>query len=148
MNKTDLHRTCLELLKTQISERSKAVIDAQESVFSNAKSSAGDKHETGRAMLQLEREKLGKQLANNELNLEILAKINSKGPSSKVGLGSLVVTSKAQYFLGISAGAFQHGSRSVYCISMATPIGKLLLGRATEDKVTFNGEEITVVAIY
>ena len=34
----------------------------RESLESEQKSSAGDKHETGRAMVQLEQEKLGKQL--------------------------------------------------------------------------------------
>ena len=33
---------------------------------SESKSSAGDKHETGRAMIQLEREKLGEQIKKAE----------------------------------------------------------------------------------
>ena len=35
----------------------------QLALTSESKSSAGDKHETGRAMIQLEREKLGNQIA-------------------------------------------------------------------------------------
>lgn len=36
--------------------------DIKEALFQDSKSTAGDKHETSRAMAQLEQEKLGKQL--------------------------------------------------------------------------------------
>ena len=35
--------------------------EIKEALFEEIKSSVGDKHETGRAMLQLEREKVGNQ---------------------------------------------------------------------------------------
>ena len=50
----------------------------QEALDSESKSSAGDKHETGRAMLQLEMEKAGQQLQEVEKMKLILEKIQSE----------------------------------------------------------------------
>ena len=64
--KKDLYLFCQAYIsnrKARIEARIAAVSEALEA---ESKSSAGDKHETGRAMLQLEREKLGHQLAEAE----------------------------------------------------------------------------------
>ncbi len=67
----------------------------QAALLSETKSSAGDKHETGRAMLQLEMEKASLQLdALNEMK-ETLDKINFSSNSDISKLGSLVITSSA-----------------------------------------------------
>lgn len=47
--------------KRLLLEEQKKVL--QGALMSESKSSAGDKHETGRAMVQLDREKLGNQIA-------------------------------------------------------------------------------------
>lgn len=119
----------------------------QESLSSETKSSAGDKHETGRAMLQLEREKLGVQLAEAENTKQLILKVNIDAKSDKVRLGSLVKTSKATYFISISAGELKTSEGSIFCISIATPIGQLLLGKSVGDLVFFNEVEILIEAI-
>jgi hypothetical protein len=43
-----------------------------ESLDSEGKSSAGDKHETGRAMIQLEREKLAQQRERNDQDIKYI----------------------------------------------------------------------------
>lgn len=58
-----LHFKCLEFIDNRFKTVQNTIQEIQESLLSEAKSSAGDKHETGRAMLQLEREKAGNQLA-------------------------------------------------------------------------------------
>jgi transcription elongation GreA/GreB family factor len=64
-----------------------------------------------------------------------------------VGLGNLVKTTKANYFLAISAGEFKIEGLSVYCISSETPIGKLLFGKTVGEVVTFNDNEIKITEI-
>ena len=68
------------------------------------KSSAGDKHETARAMLQLDREQAGERLVEIEKTLEVLHKINLSKTAAHAHLGSLVTTNKGNFFLSISLG--------------------------------------------
>jgi len=113
-------------LKQQLSEFCQQYVDGrtiriqdsiksiQESLSSETKSSAGDKHETGRAMLQLEREKLGQQLLEVERMAIILSRISISLKTNAVVLGSLVKTSKRDYFLAISAGAYKDNANPTY----------------------------------
>ncbi len=119
----------------------------QESLRSETKSSAGDKHETGRAMVQLEREKLGQQLAEAEKMQQVLAKVAPELVAVKVGLGSWVKTSKNHYYLAISAGEYKDLEETTYCISAATPIGKSLLGKSVGEAIVFNETTITITEI-
>ena len=64
--KIKLHHYCESIVEEQLSGIIAALKDAQEGANNETKSSAGDKHETGRAMAQLETEKLNTQL--NEAN--------------------------------------------------------------------------------
>ena len=72
------------------------------------KSSAGDKHETARAMLQLDREQAGERLVEIEKTLEVLHKINLTKTAAHAHLGSLVTTNKGNFFLSISLGVLTH----------------------------------------
>ena len=124
------------------------ISDIQNSLQSETKSSAGDKHETGRAMLQLEMEKTSTQLnALNQLKLT-LNKIDISGNSKMARLGSLVVTSCGNYFLSVSAGKMEISKQVYFAVSLSSPIGKLLLGREKDDQLNFNGKRIKVLNIY
>ena len=56
-----LYNYCESFLKRKLTNYQNQKKELFESLESETKSSAGDKHETGRAMIQLEIEKLGKQ---------------------------------------------------------------------------------------
>ena len=127
-------------IQTQIKE-------LQTALGSETKSSAGDKHETGRAMLQLEREKLGQQLAEVQVLNRVMQKIDISSKKTAASLGSLVKTTKSNYFLAISAGEFTSGDSLNYCISLNTPIGIMLLGKTVGDTIGFNGNVLKIVAI-
>lgn len=145
--KQQLHQFCQEYVNRRTILVQNNIKSIQESLASETKSSAGDKHETGRAMLQLEREKLGQQLLEVERMAIILSRISITIKSNAVVLGSWVKTSKRDYFLAISAGAYEGTTNPIFCISRATPIGKLLLGKSIGDVVDFNGEKIRISEI-
>ncbi|MBM1105091.1 GreA/GreB family elongation factor [Aurantibacter crassamenti] len=138
---------CQTFVEDRLTRIHTNIANIQESLTSETKSSAGDKHETGRAMLQLEREKLGQQLAEAEKMQLTLTKVFITKSFETVQLGSWVKTSKANYFLAISAGEYTDVTTSVYCISIQTPIAKLLLGKSLDDTVTFNGSNIKILEI-
>lgn len=146
-------------LKEQLYKQTKAYIiqreqtvetiisSAQNALSSETKSSAGDKHETGRAMLQLEMEKAGKQLHDIHLMKETFAKVDIKKQGSIIHLGSLVVTTTVSYFIAISAGELKVENDKYYAISLSTPIGRLLLGKKIGDTINFNGKTIKIVDV-
>ena len=145
--KEQLYKACLGSLNARLQSIQKQIAEIQESLTSETKSSAGDKHETGRAMLQLEREKAGVQLSEIQKQQDILAKVNVARTSHIIRLGSVVYTTKFNYFIAISAGAFLIDDNLFYAISPITPIGKLLLGKVVNDSIDFNKQTIKIKAI-
>jgi hypothetical protein len=116
----------------------------QKALQSETKSSAGDKHETGRAMLQLEMEKASQQLEGISLMHNILSKIDILKPSKNVCLGSIIITDTTNYFLSISAGQLLVEGKNYFAISVSSPIGKLLLGKKQNDGFIFNGNRMKI----
>ena len=116
-------------------------------LVSEIKNSAGDKHETSRAMIQLELEKLGKQIYEIELNDEKLNTIKVFKTSTSVSLGSVIFTNKANYYIAIAADSCQVNSKVFYCISPRSPIGKLLIGKKINESIIFNDVESIILEI-
>lgn len=142
--KEGLYLQCLNFVENRFQTIQYTINEIQESLTSETKSSAGDKHETGRAMLQLEREKAGQQLAEIENVKNALAQINIEKTSETVILGSLVYTSQFNYFIAISAGLITVDYEIFYAISPQTLIGQLLLGKRTGDSFIFREQVIVI----
>ena len=111
---------------------------------SETKSSAGDKHETGRAMLQLEMEKAGQQLASVQQMQQTLARVAIAKSSTSVRLGTIIETSSIHYFLSVSAGKLTVNQTNYFAISASSPIGQLLVGKQAGDTFRWNGKEIKI----
>ena len=125
----------------------KTLADIKLALEEESKSSAGDKHETGRAMLQIERENAGHQLLEIENVEQTLKRVQITEPSGLIHLGSLVTTSQASYFLSISAGKFSFQNKEYFCIAPNSPIGQLLLGKQKGETFVFHDDEIEILAI-
>ncbi|WP_431132946.1 3-oxoacyl-ACP synthase [Psychroserpens mesophilus] len=145
--KTKLYIQCQEFIDTRLKAIQNTINEIQESLTSETKSSAGDKHETGRAMLQLEREKAGQQLAEIQKINQVLSKIDVSKTSSVIGLGSVVFTTQANYFIAISAGEIKAQNQLFYAISANTPIAKLLLGKQVGDYIEFRNQVFEIIKI-
>lgn len=112
-----------------------------------SKSTAGDKHETGRAMLHLEMEKASQQLQVVEQMKEVLQRIQPTAISDQVKLGSLVRTNKGSYYLSISAGQIELMGQVYYAVSTQSPIGKILLGKNVNQRVVWGGNSMLIETI-
>lgn len=142
--KKKLYEQCLAFLDDRLRTVQNTMSEIQESLLSETKSSAGDKHETGRAMLQLEREKAGNQLAEIQKTGELLSKVDVSKTGKIVGLGSVIYTSRSNYYIAISAGLVTYEKDSFYAISANTPIGRLLLTKTIGDVVRFREQEFVI----
>ncbi|MEM1003158.1 MAG: 3-oxoacyl-ACP synthase [Bacteroidota bacterium] len=144
MMKEFLLETCEKGLNARLSRIQKTINDIETSLNSETKSTAGDKHETGRAMLQLEREKAGAQLKDLQRQQEVLGRIQIEIKSERVALGSLVITNKASYFMSTSLGEIKFENQIIYAISLQSPIGQLLMGKSVGDITNFRGVDIQI----
>ena len=145
--KNILLQECFAYVNTRLQTIEKTIQSNQKALSSETKSSAGDKHETGRAMLQLEMEKAGQQLISIQQMKETLAKIDVVKDSNLARLGSLIETNLGSYFLSISAGKLKTEDTTAFAISTSSPIGKVLLGKKTSDVLSWNGKEINIQKI-
>ena len=142
--KEALFSQCQSFVNKRLQTVEAVLSSNQKALQSETKSSAGDKHETGRAMLQLEMEKAGQQLAGITQMKVVLSKIDILKTSKNACLGSVIITAKVSYFLSISAGQLIVADKSYFAISVSSPIGKLLLGKQEKDVISFNGKTIVI----
>ncbi|WP_372793821.1 3-oxoacyl-ACP synthase [Lutibacter sp.] len=143
--KRKLYEACLLFVDEKYNTVTSIIESNKKALFSETKSSAGDKHETGRAMLQLEMEKASQQLAVIFEMKEALSKIEIQKTSKMICLGSLIITNKASYFLAISTGKITIENTNYYAVSTNSPIGKQLLGKSIGDRIPFNEAEISAI---
>jgi len=141
-------KTTLETLKQNIEEKiasNTSTINAiRESKNTDTKSSAGDKYETGREMMQIELNKYEAQLGLNQKLLSELQKIDSSDTHQVIDFGSLVKTNQGTYFISIGLGAVTVENETVFVLSLASPVGKLLKGKQEGDSVSFQNREIII----
>lgn len=145
--KSKLYQLCVEFVEGRISSIKHAISDAQASANNETKSTAGDKHDTSRAMMQLEVEQKSKQLAETLKLKETLSKFSAEKESMEVDLGSLVQTSSAAYYISISAGKLDLEGKTYFAISGASPIGQQLLGKKAGDSFQFNGRTFEILEV-
>ncbi len=138
LTKQKIYNHCLQILNTKIEALNSALASATESGNNETKSSAGDKHETARAMMQLEQEKLTKQL--NELleQKSELEKINITKSSHQISKGTLIQSDKGYLFLSIGLGKVIVDNETVFIISPQSPLGLKLIGKKENDAVEMN----------
>ena len=145
--KTALFKQCEAFVNKRSQTVAEIISSNQKALQSETKSSAGDKHETGRAMLQLEMEKASQQLSGITQMKEILARIDVSKKSKTAHLGSVIETNSVNYFLSISAGQLVVEEKYYFAVSVSSPIGKLLLGKQNGEEFVFNNKKIKINTI-
>ncbi|WP_336837431.1 MULTISPECIES: 3-oxoacyl-ACP synthase [Sphingobacterium] len=127
-----------------------ALETARDSSNDDTKSSAGDKYETSREMIQQDINRYQKQLLEANKDLQQLISIESlpNDVMDVARLGTLVQTNVGLYLIATSIGAVKIGTNNIFVISPASPIGQLLIGKKIGDSFVFNNVNQKVIAIY
>lgn len=137
-----------EMLNGRIVAINRALRSAKKSRDTETKSTAGDKHETGRAMMQIEENKLKVSLSK-ALGLKAgLARVDISRKSDEIISGSLVETDHGNFFISIGLGKVNVGDKNYFAISLASPIGHLLQGKKVGEVVTYRDVVYTIKNIY
>lgn len=122
---------------------------AQDALTGETKSSAGDKYETSREMVQQDIGRLQNQLRQVEDDVAVLQQLQDDrvGRSAVVRLGSIVRTDAAVYFLAVSIGRIAVEDGDVYVISTQAPLARLLIGKKCGDEIAFQGKVQRILAV-
>ena len=136
-----------EELEERLKLSTQAYNDALESRNNDTKSSAGDKYETSRAMMQQEMDNAEISINQAKVFMNELNRLPLEEESDVVISGSLVETNTGIYFLGLSIGKVIVENQIVYAISTASPLGKLLLNCKVGDKINLNNSEQEILRI-
>lgn len=146
-NREVLIGACQEYIEQRVEIIKKAMAGLKEDLEGESKSSAGDKFETGREMINIEWNKLSVQMTQYEHLSQILKRIEDHKPGEMVVLGSIVYTSAAKYFISIPAGEITGVADKFYAVGVQAPIAQVMLGKKPGDSVSFNGSEFSIEKI-
>ncbi len=141
----------VEALLAKIEQNSLDIQSAMEAAKdardSESKSSVGDKYETGRAMAQLEMEKLSEQLSQVAAQRNTLLGLDLKRSHSQVDIGSLVETNQGTYYVAIGLGKVEIDDSTIFVISLSSPVGQELFNKKCGDEVRFMKKTISIISI-
>jgi transcription elongation GreA/GreB family factor len=142
--KEEIHQTLINKIEDQILQAKLDLSLAKESRDSDTKSSAGDKYETGREMMQREMDKLSASVDIYQQQLGKLKTIDPLRSTDFVTHGSLIETNFETYYMAIGMGQITSSNRTIYVISPESPLGTLLLGKKVEEGIELRGRKIII----
>lgn len=136
-----------DFVNEKIGVYNQAIKAAQEAANNESKSSAGDKYETTRALMQIERDNNAKQLAETMKLKQALDQINPNVSHEVSDFGSVLISKQQRYFLSISAGMIKLDNTPYILLSPSSPLGRQLLGLKKGDFFSYNGQKNQVLDI-
>jgi hypothetical protein len=146
-DKEELYQKCVQMIENQIFLAQQGIENAQQAANEETKSSAGDKYETTRAMMQIEIENCSKRLAESQKLYNTLQNISFlKNHTSSIS-GSLLITTQGNYFLAVGIGKIEVQGNNYFVISPMSPIGALLQNKKVGEQVSFQNKKIEILQI-
>lgn len=113
----------------------------------DAKSSAGDKHETALSMMQLEQEKLNYKLLEAITHLKALAAIDSQKKHTVIGIGSLVKVNDLTLLISVALPKINIDNQTVFAVSPNSPLVQQLMGKSVAHQFELNGKDYKVHSV-
>lgn len=147
MNKTKLIQHIESLIINKIDNLQFAINENRKALSDNTKSSAGDKHETSRAMAQLEQEKLGKQLQEQQSTLASIRQIETTKTFDSIQFGSLFQLPQGWFFLSAGIGKIDFEGVSIFCLTAGSPLGQQVLNKKVGNSVVLAGKEVEILDV-
>lgn len=147
MNRSKVIDTLNKAISERIKELNAELAQLREGLASDTKNTSGDKHETSRAMNQLEQERLGNQLIQAEEMQLSIKRIAVLPKTELVQSGSLIKMNNSWYLLATAFGKLSIDSQLVFVLSQASPIGQQVIGKKTGDRIQFNGKKMRIEEI-
>ncbi|MDB5201107.1 MAG: 3-oxoacyl-ACP synthase [Ferruginibacter sp.] len=145
--KEEICKASQQLLASRIEHLKLKAADLFNSAANETKSTAGDKHETALALLQIEQENTRQQLRVLEEQQVLLEKIDPQIHTNEVRFGTVVQTTKGIYFISCALGKVVFENISFTAISLQSPLGMALAGKKKGADISINGNLHEIIAI-
>ena len=145
--KQQIHTHYIDVINSKILMLQQTLADLKESGSNETKSTAGDKHETALAMLQIEQGNTRAQLHETLEQRSALVNINPDIITAKILPGSYVKTNKGNFYISVALGKLVIDGETVMAISPQSPLGAKLMGSCVNESVTINAHTYLVESI-
>ncbi len=146
--KQQLHHLCLAYIEQRIATAHEALDIVTGSANEETKSSAGNKYETTREMIEQEIEKHSSAMAEAVKQKQLLQQVGTVNRHEKIQPGSVVITDKNNFYIAISAGALMVEEKRYLAISPSSPIGIQMIDKHTGDTFAFNNTTHVIKEVY
>ena len=142
-----LHAACMAEIDARIADDLALMNAAQQAANDDDKSSAGDKYETGRAMMQREKAMYERRLAETIGFKRALEQIDVSREMASFGPGAAARTSMGNFFCALSCEDVIVEGELWVPISAASPVGMALMGCRSGETVVFRDQQIAIIAV-
>ena len=136
--KQKIYNHYLQVIHGKVAMLQKTLNDLKESGSHETKSTAGDKHETALAMLQIEQANTRAQLQEVLNQQDALQKINPDLSANIILNGSLIKTDRGYLFMSVAMGKALVDNITIIALSPQSPLGQKLMGLKAGDTVSIN----------
>lgn len=148
IHKEEIIQAFVNKLTLERNELKTALDETRGSTQSETKSSAGDKYETQREMIQMEINRLESQISN--LNDSISQWNSFNTIDNTVNWGSLIEISiggnVVHLIIGPSSGDIKLHQTMIKSISKDSPMGKAIWGKTAPTEFEFSGKTIKLIS--
>lgn len=144
--KSAIKELVLHQVKTKLHELEALQSELNQSLTKETKSTSGDKHETARAMVHLEMEKLQNQLQIWQKMRAMMEQLTTE-KLAKAVIGSLVRTNIGTYYISVGLGKVELENQTIFCLAPTAPIVQKMLAKEVDHQFEFNGKQIRIESI-
>ena len=145
--KKQAHQFFYSSIRHKIAIQQDVLSDLNYSAANETKSTAGDKHETALAMLQIEQAHVGKKVTELKLQLLEISQIDETKINKTAALGSLIKTDTGYFYLSAALGKANIENENIFALSIRSPLGILFMGKKVGSQINFNKITYTILAL-
>ena len=145
--KRRLHAICLAKVATQLTTLEAGLEQSRAVANSSQKSSAGDKHETTRAMAHLEQERYAQMLREAFALQRQLSSIDPSIEHEEAELGALIYTAVGAFYIAAGIGEIDLDGQSFWVVSPQAPLAEELEGLQEGEHFVFRKRRLEILEI-
>ena len=134
-------------LQNQLEQLQSELLSISEEISQETKSSAGDKYETSREMMQQSRDRVSSRIHHLQLQNSTLLAMKNAEKSTEIGFGSLVESDKGHFLFGVALGKIQFMENSIMVLSLNSPLGKVFVHHKVGDELQFRTTNYLIKSI-
>ncbi len=146
--KQRMYAQCLLIVENRLATISENMTTLMDAKGSETKSSAGDKYETGMAMIQNQEELYSRQQVETQIIYNALLKIDPLKVCTQVENGALVVVPGGMFYICAGMGKLVVEGISYFAISLNSPIGAALKFKKAGSFYSYNEKNVPINEIF